>query len=151
MPSGLPASASSRASVVPAVGNATNLNAEPVVHAGKGKAPTKLLVKDLVVGTGPVVTATSTVTVMYVGVNYKNAKPFTVSTWTSKQPAQFALNRVVPGFADGLVGMKVGGRREIVIPPSLGYGSAHEGPIVANETLVFVVDLESVSSTSGQG
>jgi peptidylprolyl isomerase len=65
--------------------------------------------------------------------------------WKSGQPAPFPLNGVVPGFAQGIVGMKVGGRREIVIPPALGYGSTGSPPAVApNETLVFVVDLVGV-------
>ena len=58
----------------------------------------------------------------------------------------FPLSGVVPGFAQGIVGMKIGGRREIVIPPSLGYGAQGSGPIGPNETLVFVVDLVKIVS-----
>lgn len=134
-----------RRSKLPVIGNATNLNLEPVVHATKGKPPKKLEVKDLVVGTGAAVTTSSTVSVVYVGANYTTGKDFTQATWTSKRPTTFPLSGVVPGFAEGLIGMKVGGRREIVIPPSLGYGDQSEGPIKANETLVFVVDLKGVS------
>lgn len=132
-------------SKLPKIGNAKKLTREPVVHATKGKAPTKLEVKDLVVGTGATVTSSSTVSVVYVGANYKTGKDFTQATWTSKKPTTFPLSGVVQGFAEGLVGMKVGGRREIVIPPKLGYGDHHYGPITKNETLVFVVDLKGVS------
>jgi FKBP-type peptidyl-prolyl cis-trans isomerase len=131
---------------LPAIGHATDLAKEPVVHADRSKPPARLLTKNLVVGTGATVAATSTVEVKYVGADYVNGKDFTSATWTDGQATSFALTTVVPGFAEGLVGMRVGGRREIVIPPSLGYGDKAEGPIKADETLVFVVDLESVSS-----
>lgn len=145
----VPAGASSKHTSLPAISHATTLSKEPVIHAGKGKAPTKLETKDLVTGTGTVVTQTSTVSVKYVGANYKNGKDFTVQTWQTGKPYAFALDTVVPGFAEGLIGMKVGGRREIVIPPALGYGTDHTGTIVPNETLVFVVDLIGVSQSGG--
>jgi FKBP-type peptidyl-prolyl cis-trans isomerase len=131
---------------VPTVAQPTDLTTEPVVSAGTPPPPTKLVTKDLVVGTGATATATSTVEVKYVGADYTTGQDFTSSTWTSNQPTSFSLTRVVPGFAQGIAGMKVGGRREIVIPPSLGYGSSGSGSAVKpNETLVFVVDLKSVS------
>ncbi len=129
---------------LPEIGNATTMSAEPVVHATKGPRPRRLEVKNLVVGTGAAVTRASTVTVKYVGANYATGKDFTAATWTSGRATTFPLSGVIPGFAEGLVGMKVGGRREIVIPPRLGYGRSAQGPITANETLVFVVDLEGV-------
>ena len=134
-----------KTSAIPAVGNATTLSAEPIIRAGKGKPPDKLLTKNLVAGSGAAATVTSTVSVKYVGANYKTGKIFTSSTWTSGKAATFSLTRVVPGFAEGIAGMKVGGRREIVIPPALGYGHTASGPIQKNETLVFVVDLQAVS------
>jgi peptidylprolyl isomerase len=139
------ASASSNRSV-PAVANAKNLKVAPVVSPGKLPAPTKLVTKDLVVGTGATATATNTVGVKYVGANYVTGKDFTNGTWTSGETASFPLSGVVPGFSKGIVGMKVGGRREIVIPPSLGYKNQGFGTTIKpNETLVFVVDLKSVS------
>jgi len=131
----------------PRIGNATNLNREPVVHATKGKPPKKLELRDLVVGTGAVVKSTSTVSVFYVGANYKTGEYFTQGPWTTKKPkpTSFPLSGVITGFAEGLIGMKVGGRREIVIPPKLGYGKQGTGPIAPNETLVFVVDLKGVT------
>lgn len=132
---------------LPTVGNARNLSKQPVVHADRGKPPTKLLTKNLVVGTGATATRTSTVDVKYVGANYKTGKDFTSVTWAEGEPTSFSLKSgVITGFAEGIAGMKVGGRREIVIPPKLGYGDEADPPIKANETLVFVVDLEGVSS-----
>lgn len=130
----------------PAVIKPTDTATKPVIAAGTGAVPATTQVKDLVPGTGQAVTAASTVTVKYVGANFADGKTFDTS-W-GKQPgdaAQFQASMVIPGFAAGLTGLKVGGRREIVIPPAQGYGNQAQGPIVANETLVFVVDLVSVS------
>jgi FKBP-type peptidyl-prolyl cis-trans isomerase len=131
---------------VPVVVNGSNLDKAPVVKAGKKPAPTKLETKDLVVGTGTAAVAGDTVGVKYVGVNYANGKDFT-DEWTSGKPTSFPLSGVIPGFAQGIEGMKVGGRREIVIPWTLGYGAKGQGPIGPKETLVFVVDLKSVSAS----
>ncbi|MGH8989097.1 MAG: FKBP-type peptidyl-prolyl cis-trans isomerase [Acidimicrobiales bacterium] len=130
---------------LPVVGNARDLKREPVVHATKGRPPTKLEMKNLVVGKGKTAKDSSTVSVMYVGASYRTGKDFTSTTWKERHPTTFPLNEVVPGFRRGLIGMKVGGRREIVIPPKLGYGDRSTGPIKADETLVFVVDLKGVS------
>ncbi len=129
---------------LPVIGNATNLEREPIVHATKGKPPKKLEVKNLVVGTGAIVKKSDTVSVLYVGANYKTGKDFTQGTWEEKAPVTFGLDDVVKGFAEGLIGMRVGGRREIVIPPALGYDDEGTGPIKPDETLVFVVDLKGV-------
>lgn len=138
-----PSGAGSGASL-PAVAHATDMKVEPLPAAGNGPAPTTLLTRNLVVGTGTAAGSTSTVEVQYVGANYADGKVFD-SSWSRGQPTSFPLNGVIPGFAQGIVGMKVGGRREIVIPPALGYGDAGSPPAVApNETLVFVVDLLSV-------
>jgi peptidylprolyl isomerase len=133
---------------LPVIGYAKDLSHEPVVHPTKGRPPTKLEVRTLVVGKGRVAKSSSTVSVLYVGADYKTGKDFTQATWSHKPPTPttFPLSGVVPGFAEGLVGMKVGGRREIVIPPQLGYGDRKVGPIAANETLVFVVDLKAVKA-----
>lgn len=125
----------------PAVDDATDLKKAPVIQPGAGTPETTLVTHDLVVGTGAAAVATSTVKIQYVGALYPTGKVFD-ATWTGGgKPATFPLNQVVPGFAQGIVGMKIGGRREIVIPPDLGYGSQTNGPIPGNSTLVFVVDL----------
>jgi peptidylprolyl isomerase len=134
------------------VKGAADLAGEPGVTAKSATAPTKLAYKDLVVGKGKAATPTSTVTVQYSGVLYKNGKAFD-SSWSRGQPAQFSLTGVIKGFTQGIGGttgvppMKVGGRRIVIIPASLGYGSQAQGPIPANSPLVFVVDLKNASST----
>ena len=131
------------AAAAPPVANATDMKTKPVPGKGTEPAPTTLVLKDLVVGTGTQAKASSTVTVQYVGTNYADGKEFD-SSWAHGQPAVFPLNGVIPGFAQGIVGMKVGGRRELVIPPALGYGAQGNGPVGPNETLVFVIDLLAV-------
>ncbi len=122
------------------------LSKEPAVKVPTGAPPKGLVTKDLIVGSGPVAKAGSTITVNYVGVLYKNGKQFDAS-WNRHQTFVTPLSNgsVIPGWVQGIPGMKVGGRRELIIPPSLGYGAAASGPIPANSTLVFVVDLLGVS------
>lgn len=130
---------------VPAVNGATDLNKEPTVAAGGSNPPTVLTGKDLVVGTGQVAAAHDQVEVQYVGALYANGHVFDAS-WTDSGPTQFSLDQVVPGFSDAIIGMKVGGRREIVIPPALGYGATGHPPVIPpNSTLVFVIDLLQVA------
>lgn len=130
---------------VPAVGGATDLSKEPTISPGTGTAPAKLTGKDLVVGTGAVAGPNATVKVQYVGALYSTGKVFDAS-WSDSGPVTFPLSGVIPGFKDAIVGMRVGGRREIVIPPAEGYGAAGQPPVIPpNATLVFVIDLLSVS------
>ncbi|MGO9457717.1 MAG: FKBP-type peptidyl-prolyl cis-trans isomerase [Acidimicrobiales bacterium] len=129
----------------PAVADPTNLQVQPVISPGTPPPPSKLVTKDLVIGSGTEATTSSTVVVKYVGADFTTGTDFTSGTWTSNQPASFPLSTVVPGFREGIVGMKVGGRREIVIPSSLGYGTRGSPPTIKpNEALVFVVDLQAV-------
>jgi peptidylprolyl isomerase len=118
---------------------------KPTVSVPSGAAPTTLQSTDITVGTGAEAKTGNTVSVQYVGVNYADGKQFDAS-WDRGQPFSFQLGAgsVIEGWDQGVVGMKVGGRRQLVIPPSLGYGNQANGPIVANETLVFVIDLISV-------
>ena len=117
---------------------------DPVVPAVTGKPPTTLVVKDLKKGTGAAVKAGQTLTVNYVGVSCSTGKAFDAS-YPRKQPFSFPLGQgqVIPGWDKGLVGMHIGGRRELVIPAALGYGPSGSGSIKPNETLIFVVDLVS--------
>ena len=124
---------------------------EPTVSVPGGTPPTQLVVKDLVAGTGAAAKTGDNVLVQYVGVNFADGKVFDAS-WTdgpnhTPQPFPFQLGagQVIQGWDQGVVGMHVGGRRELIIPPSLGYGNNANGPIVPNETLVFVVDLLSIT------
>ena len=119
---------------------------KPVVTVPSTPPPSKLVTKDLVQGTGQTASQGKTVTVNYVGVLYKTGKQFD-SSWQRKQPFTTALSpgSVINGWVQGVAGMKVGGRRELIIPPSLGYGKAGSPPTIPpNSTLVFVVDLLSV-------
>ena len=119
------------------------LATEPKVTPPAGPAPTKLEKKDLIVGTGKEAKAGDTVSVNYVGVLYKNGKVFDAS-WKRKEPFQFKLGQgqVIPGWDQGVPGMKVGGRRELVIPAELAYGKTGSPPTIpANAPLVFVIDL----------
>ena len=129
------------------VATPSQLSAKPTVTPPSGPAPKTLIIKDLITGTGKTATTGSTVTVNYVGVLYKGGKEFD-SSWQRHQTFSTALTtgNVIDGWVKGIAGMKVGGRRELIIPPSLGYGKAGSPPAIpANATLVFVVDLLAVS------
>jgi peptidylprolyl isomerase len=119
---------------------------KPVVKPPKGAPPKQLEIRDLVEGSGDEAQAGDEVTVDYVGVNYKSGKQFDAS-WDRNEPFPFTLGNgeVIPGWDQGIEGMKVGGRRELIIPPELGYGATGYPPeIPPNETLIFVVDLREV-------
>ena len=123
------------------------LSHKPVVSVPKGAPPTHLVVKDLIQGNGAAAKANGTVTVNYVGVLYKTGKQFD-SSWSRNQPFTTPLTAgsIIPGWVQGIQGMKVGGRRELIIPPALGYGTRGSPPTIPpNSTLVFVVDLLSAS------
>ena len=114
----------------------------PTIAAPTGKAPTTLVTKDIYVGTGAAAVATSTLTVQYTLMAWSTGK-VVESSWTS-QPATFPLSGVIPGWQQGIPGMKVGGRRLLVIPAALGYGATGSGPVGPNETLIFVVDVLAI-------
>jgi peptidylprolyl isomerase len=119
------------------------LATEPKVTPPSGAPPKTLVKKDLIVGTGAEAKSGQTVTVNYVGVLFKGGKEFDAS-WKRHEPFQFTLGKgaVIPGWDQGIPGMKVGGRRELVIPASLAYGAQGSGSTIPpNAPLVFVVDL----------
>ena len=125
----------------------------PTVTIPTGPPPTSLESADLIVGTGRAAVPGDKVTVQYVLATY-SAQKVIQSSWTS-QPFTFTLGegQVIPGWDKGVVGMHVGGRRELIIPPSLGYGAtppAGAQGIASNDTLIFVIDLLSVGLTSGR-
>ena len=133
-------SASSSGASLPEVTGAAG--SEPKISAPAGNPPTTLQTKDLIVGTGTEVVATSTLTVHYTLMAWSTGQ-IVESSWSS-QPATFPLNGVITGWQEGIPGMKVGGRRLLVIPPDKAYGANGAGPIGPNETLIFVVDVISV-------
>jgi peptidylprolyl isomerase len=128
-----------------------NLKKAPTVKSLSEKAPNTVQCMDLVVGKGKAATPTSTVSVQYTGVLYKNGAKFDSSWSRGGKPVSFPLTGVVPGFTQGIGGagkvapMREGGRRIMIIPAALGYGSRANGPIPANSPLVFVVDLTKVT------
>jgi peptidylprolyl isomerase len=120
---------------------------KPRIDVPQGAPPAELVIDDIEVGTGAPATAGTQVLVHYVGVAYSTGVEFD-STWTRGQPLGFPLGAgwVIDGWDRGVVGMKVGGRRKLVIPPHLGYGDDGAGTVITpGETLVFVVDLLGVS------
>jgi peptidylprolyl isomerase len=119
---------------------------KPVVKVPRGKLPKKLVKKDLKVGTGAAAKPGQTVSVQYVGVSALNGRQFDAS-WDRGQPFQFPLGQgqVIKGWDEGVAGMRVGGRRMLIIPPKLAYGAQGSPPTIGpNETLVFVIDLLGV-------
>jgi len=121
------------------------LSKEPHITPPSGPPPTKLVTKEIVKGTGTEAKTGSAVAVNYVGALYKTGKVFDAS-WKRNEPFTFTLGKgqVIPGWEQGVVGMKVGGRRELIIPSALGYGAKGSPPsIPPNETLIFIVDLLS--------
>ena len=120
---------------------------KPEVDFPGGEPPADLEIKDLWEGDGPVARAGDTVSVHYVGVSFSTGEEFDAS-WNRGQPLRFTLGagQVIPGWDQGVQGMRVGGRRQLVIPPHLAYGEhgAGGGRIGPNETLVFVCDLVAV-------
>lgn len=115
----------------------------PTIGKPKGQPPTALFTADIVKGGGRTVAAGASVTVNYTLMAWSTGK-VVESSWTSGQPASFPLGGVIKGWQDGIPGMREGGRRLLIIPPTLGYGATASGPIAANETLIFVVDLVKV-------
>lgn len=117
--------------------------AKPEVKVPKGPPPKKLVENDIRKGNGATAKAGDEITVQYVGVGYESGQEFD-SSWSRNEPFPFTLgsSSVIPGWEKGIVGMKVGGRRELIIPPELAYGPAGSPPAIGpNETLIFVVDL----------
>lgn len=124
----------------------TDLASKPTIEIADGAGNVdSLIVKDIVEGSGAAVQPTDNVTVNYVGIGATTKTQFDAS-WDAGSTASFPLNGVILGWQEGLVGMKVGGRRLLVIPGDLAYGAnapAGSG-IEPNETLIFVVDLVSI-------
>jgi peptidylprolyl isomerase len=119
---------------------------KPTVTVPNGPPPKQLVENDLVAGNGAAVKNGDEVTAHYVGYGYQRGKQFDAS-WDRGEPITFPIGAgaVIKGWDQGLRGMKVGGRRELIIPPSLAYGPAGSPPAIGpNETLIFVVDLVGI-------
>lgn len=120
----------------------TNLE-RPVLEPMLEPAPTELTIQEVTVGTGVEAPAGATVKVHYLGVDYETGEEFD-SSWGRGTPIEFPLGRLIKGWQEGIPGMKVGGRRQLVCPPELAYGTSG-GHRLSGCTLVFVIDLLGVS------
>ena len=130
------------------VSTSKDLDKKPEVPKQAGDPPTELQTDDIVEGKGPAVKAGETISMQYVGESFSNGTEFDAS-WERGEPFTFELGggQVIAGWDQGIVGMKKGGRRQLTIPPDLGYGPQGSPPSIApNETLVFVVDLEKIGA-----
>lgn len=127
--------------------NLKDTKSKPVVPKQTGPAPKKLVVKDIVVGKGPAAKKGSKLSVQYVGVLYNGGQQFDAS-WDNGSPFPLTLGQggVIKGWDQGLVGIKAGGRRELIIPANLAYGPRGQGTTIPpNSPLVFIIDALSVS------
>jgi len=129
-------------------GVSTDLAEKPEAPCYSAAAPTELVISDVVVGTGAEAVAGTDTAVKYVGAFYNEAEEFD-SSWSRGDdetfPVTVGAGQVIPGFDQGIEGMKVGGRRMVTIPSDLGYGDAGQSSIPGGATLIFLIDLVSVS------
>ncbi|MCF4006729.1 FKBP-type peptidyl-prolyl cis-trans isomerase [Corynebacterium uropygiale] len=118
---------------------------KPHIDAPTGPAPKDLVIEDLVVGDGDEAQPQDQVEVHYVGVDYESGQEFD-SSWDRGQSISFPLNGLIQGWQEGIPGMKVGGRRKLVIPPEKAYGPANGAHPLGGRTLVFIIDLLKVGA-----
>lgn len=113
---------------------------KPEIEFPDGPPPSELVITDLVVGEGAEAVPGANVEVHYVGVEYDTGEEFD-SSWNRGESIEFPLRGLIQGWQDGIPGMKVGGRRQLVIPPEQAYGPAGGGHRLSGKTLIFVIDL----------
>ncbi len=116
---------------------------KPEIEFPTGDAPTELVIEDIVVGDGAEARPGGRVEVHYVGVDFESGEQFD-SSWDRGESIEFPLNGLIKGWQDGIPGMKVGGRRQLVIPPAQAYGESG-GHRLSGRTLIFVIDLLDAS------
>ena len=117
---------------------------KPDIEFPGGPAPTELVITDLVVGDGPEAAPGATVEVHYVGVEFDSGEEFD-SSWNRGESISFPLRGLIQGWQDGIPGMRVGGRRQLIIPPEQAYGPSGSGHRLSGKTLIFVIDLLETS------
>ena len=117
---------------------------KPEVEFYEGEEPTELVIIDIIEGDGPEATPGATVDVHYLGVDFETLEEFD-SSWSRGQSINFPLGSLIAGWQQGIPGMKVGGRRQLICPPQLAYGPAGGGHRLSGRTLTFVIDLQGVS------
>jgi peptidylprolyl isomerase len=118
-------------------------NTKPEIEPTLGDAPTDLVITDLEIGDGAEAAPGATVDVHYVGVDFETGEEFDSSRGRGES-IQFPLNGLIRGWQEGIPGMKVGGRRQLVTPPVYAYGPIGGGHRLSGRTLVFVIDLLAV-------
>jgi peptidylprolyl isomerase len=118
------------------------VTSKPEIEFPDGPAPTELVIKDLVVGEGDEAKPGAVVDVHYLGVEYDTGEEFD-SSWKRGESISFPLRGLIQGWQDGIPGMRVGGRRQLTIPPEQAYGPAGSGHQLSGKTLIFVIDLLS--------
>ena len=116
------------------------MSEKPEIDFPGGEAPSELVIQDIVVGEGAEAVPGGQVLVHYVGVEFDSGDEFD-SSWNRGEPIEFPLRGLIAGWQEGIPGMKVGGRRQLTIPPHLAYGPAGGGHRLAGKTLIFVIDL----------
>ncbi len=115
----------------------------PEIDFVEGPPPAELVIKDLIIGDGDEAFAGAKVNVHYLGVEFETGEQFD-SSWDRGESIEFPLKGLIAGWQEGIPGMKVGGRRQLIIPPDLAYGPSGAGHRLSGKTLVFVIDLLSV-------
>ncbi|WP_394281939.1 FKBP-type peptidyl-prolyl cis-trans isomerase [Corynebacterium sp.] len=113
---------------------------KPTIEVPQEPAPTELVTEDLAIGDGAEAQAGGMVEVHYVGVDYETGEEFD-SSWDRGSTSEFPLTGLIAGWQEGIPGMRVGGRRQLTIPPEKAYGPAGGGHPLSGRTLVFVIDL----------
>lgn len=116
---------------------------KPEIDFYDGETPTELVITDIEVGDGAEATPGATVEVHYLGVDLESGEEFD-SSWSRSQSINFPLGSLIAGWQQGIPGMKVGGRRQLICPPHLAYGPAGGGHRLSGRTLIFVIDLLAV-------
>ena len=116
---------------------------KPEVDFRTGPPPANLEINDIVVGTGTEAKPGDTVRVHYLGVEHESGEQFDAS-WDRGESIEFPLRGLIQGWQEGIPGMKVGGRRELIIPPEKAYGRAGSGHRLSGKTLIFIIDLLGV-------
>ncbi|WP_375003476.1 FKBP-type peptidyl-prolyl cis-trans isomerase [Aeromicrobium sp. CTD01-1L150] len=119
------------------------MTSKPEVDFIEGPAPTELQIKDITVGDGAEAVPGGVVDIHYVGVEFDTGEQFDAS-WDRGQSAKFPLPHLIAGWQEGVPGMKVGGRRQLICPPELAYGPAGGGHRLSGKTLIFIIDLLDV-------
>jgi len=117
---------------------------KPEIEFPDGPPPTELVITDLVLGDGAEAGPGDTVEVHYLGIEFDTGEEFD-SSWNRGESISFPLRGLIQGWQDGIPGMRVGGRRQLVIPPDQAYGQAGSGHRLSGKTLIFVIDLIGVA------